>query len=273
MKTKAVLAMIMALTFSIAAQAHRVWILPAATVLSGEQPWVTMDAAVSNDIFHFDHHPLKPEMLTVIGPDGKTVAMQNAHVGKHRSTFDLELKQEGTYKVFSASNNLQARWEDADGKRKFWPARGQMPAPGDFEKSVPKKAKNLDVSQSSRRLETFVTAGAPSNQVLALSNEGLEMKPITHPNDLFNGETAKFQFYIDGEAAVGTKVTVIRGGMHYRNSQDELTVVADKKGIVSIEWPNAGMYWLEAEYEDSKGKTPATKRRGVYIATLEVLPQ
>ncbi len=41
----------------LAAQAHRVWILPDATLLSGDDPWVTFDAAVSNDIFYTDHHP------------------------------------------------------------------------------------------------------------------------------------------------------------------------------------------------------------------------
>ena len=48
----------LALLLPLAAQAHRVWILPDATLLSGDAPWVTFDAAVSNDIFYTDHHPL-----------------------------------------------------------------------------------------------------------------------------------------------------------------------------------------------------------------------
>lgn len=35
------------------AEAHRAWMLPSATVLSGDDPWVTVDAAISNDLFYF----------------------------------------------------------------------------------------------------------------------------------------------------------------------------------------------------------------------------
>lgn len=255
------------------ASAHRAWFLPAATVLSGEAPWVTVDAAVSNDLFYADHAPMRLNSLQVMGPDGGNIEAQNANTGKYRSTFDVELKQEGTYKIFSASSGLRASWETEDGKRGRWPGRGQAVKPGDFEKSVPKDAKNLQVSYSSRRMETFVTSGQPSKTALALSNEGLEMQPITHPNDLFAGEQAKFRFLIDGEPAAGTSVMVVPGAMRYRNSQDEMKLTADKDGVVSLTWPAAGMYWLEAEYEDAKAKVPAKKRQGGYVATLEVLPQ
>ena len=35
--------------------AHRQWVLPSSTVLSAADPWVTVDAAVSNELFYFDH--------------------------------------------------------------------------------------------------------------------------------------------------------------------------------------------------------------------------
>lgn len=44
------------LSLPIAAQAHRAWLLPSATVLSGKDVWVTVDAAVSNDLFFFERH-------------------------------------------------------------------------------------------------------------------------------------------------------------------------------------------------------------------------
>ena len=43
----------------LSAQAHRAWMLPSATVLSGDEVWVTVDAAVSNDLFYFEHFPLR----------------------------------------------------------------------------------------------------------------------------------------------------------------------------------------------------------------------
>ncbi|CAA0091872.1 Uncharacterised protein [Zhongshania aliphaticivorans] len=273
MKSKLPLLALLAISLPMAANAHRAWVLPAATVLSGEKAWVTFDAAVSNDIFYTDHAPMRLKGMKAIGPDGKAVEMQNPHTGKYRSSFDLELVKEGTYKVFSASSGLRARWETEDGKRGSWPRRGESPAPSEFEKAVPKNAKNLQVSQTSRRMETFVTAGQPNKTVFDLKKVGLEMQPITHPNDLFSGEEAEFRFYIDGEPAVGVEITVIPDGSRYRNSPNEIKVLSDKGGVATIIWPSAGRYWLEAEYQDDKAAAPATTRQGGYSATLEVLPQ
>ncbi|MCK9469342.1 MAG: DUF4198 domain-containing protein [Porticoccaceae bacterium] len=272
-KIPTVSALVLAMTLPLAAEAHRGWLLPAATVLSGEEPWVTVDGAISNDIFHTDHAAMRLDGLKVVGPDGEEVEIQNGHTGKYRSTFDLQLTQQGTYRVFSASGGLNARWVTDEGERRFWPGRGETPAPGDFEKKVPKDAKELTVTQSSRRIETFITAGVPTDEVLAPTNQGLELVPVTHPNDLFAEEEATFRLLIDGEAAVGAKVTVLAGGMRYRNSQDAIEVETDDEGAFSVTWPDAGMYWLSASYRDDKATAPATARQGSYVATFEVLPQ
>ena len=261
----------LALSLPFTAQAHRAWILPAATVLSGEAPWVTFDAAVSNDIFHTDFHPLRAPMLSATGPDGAKAPLQNVSTGRFRTTFDLELASPGTYKVFVASHGLSATWEE-DGERRFWPPRGQPYTDEGFAANVPERADKLAVTQFSRRIETFVTAGAPDDAALAASDIGLELMPDTHPNDLFAGETARFRFLIDGAPAEGVEVTVLPGGMRYRNEQDEITLRSDGEGFVDITWPAAGQYFLEAEYSDDQARAPSTRRRGGYAATFEVLP-
>lgn len=256
-----------------AANAHRAWIVPAATVLAGQDPWVTFDAAVSNDIFHTDHAALRLDGITAVAPDGTEVALQNSSTGKHRSTFDLNLTQKGTYKISSFGSGLRARWETEEGERQGWPARGTQATAEGFAKEVPKKAKNLEVSFGSRRLETFVTAGTPDTKVFKPTNEGLELVPVTHPNDLYVGEKAEFKFLIDGKPAVGAKVEVVPAGMRYRNQQNNISAETDKNGLVAINWPQAGMYWLSVSYQDDKAQKPATKRAASYVATFEVLPE
>lgn len=273
MKLKLITIALLALGVSFSAHAHRFWILPAATVLSGEDPWVTFDAAVSNDVFFFNHFPLRPDNITATAPDGTEVELQNPHVGKHRSVFDLQLTQEGTYRIGGASEGLVATWTNEDGERRRWPGRGETANPEDFDTAVPKQADNLKVVYGTRRNETYVTAGAPTETVFAPSNSGLELQPISHPNDLYNGETARFRFLFEGEPAAGTKVTVVPDGIRYRDAQDDFSVEADADGIVAIDWPGAGRYWLEAEYGDDKVAPPATTRQGSYVLTLEVLPQ
>lgn len=258
------------LTFN--AQAHRAWIVPSSTVLSGDDPWVTFDAAISNTLFFADHHPMNVGQLKVIAPNGEVVDIANSHAGKYRSTFDLQLVQPGSYRISMASSGLRARWEDADGKRHMWPQRGRSAPDSEFATAVPENAKNLKVEYSSRRIETFVTAGAPSKSVFEPTGTGLELVPVTHPNDLYAGEKAKFRLLMDGEPANGAEITVVAGGMRYRNTQEELTLQADSEGYFSVTWPNAGMYWLSASYRDDKAAAPATQRSGSYTVTLEVLP-
>ena len=65
---------------------------------------------------------------------------------------------------------------------------------------------------------------------------------------------------------------MIPGGNRYRDQRGEIRTKTDKAGKASITWPEAGMYWLEAELTTDKGVSkPATERRASYSATLEVL--
>lgn len=271
LKTSLCTALVMCLPLS--AQAHRAWLLPSATVLSSDDAWVSVDAAVSNDIFHADHAPMRVDGLTIIAPDDSTIAAQNAITGKFRSVFDVQLPQKGTYKIAMASTGIMASWKNAEGERRMWPGRGEKGNPADVEKNIPKDAKDVEVSQYSRRMETFVTSGTPDDKVLKVTKQGLELLPITHPNDLFAGEAAEFQFLMDGKPVEGVKVTVVPGGMRYRNEQAAIELKTDHQGKVAITWPSAGMYWLNANYRDNKAKKPATVRTGGYAATFEVLPE
>lgn len=262
----AVLALALSLPF--AAQAHKAWLQPSQTVLAGNNPWITVDAAVSNDLFYFNHVPLRIESLAIVAPDGSRVDAQNSATGKYRSVFDVELKQQGTYRIGVMNDYTIAQWDD-NGQPKRW--RG---TPAAFASEVPKDAKGLQVSQSISRVETYVTNGKPSDAVLKTSGQGLELVAVTHPNDLFAGEPAKFRLLVDGKPAIGLDVEVVRGNTRYRNAQDEIKLKTGADGEFSVTWPEAGMYWLETGTQDDKTTVPQAKQRRLsYVATLEVLPQ
>ncbi|MCB1568142.1 MAG: DUF4198 domain-containing protein [Xanthomonadales bacterium] len=256
-----------ALALPMAAHAHKAWMVPSATVVSGETPWVGVDAAISNSLFHPDHFPMRLDAITITAPDGSSVPLQNPHTGKWRSVFDVELKQAGTYRIANASGGLFASWEE-NGQPKRWRGNAET-----FAKEVPKDAAKLQVAQTNNRVETFVTNGAPSTGALAPTKVGLELVPVTHPNDLFAGEKASFQLLIDGQPAAQAKVEVLPGGSRYRNDPGAIQTTTDAEGKFSVTWPSAGMYWLNASIKDDKAKAPATSRRASYTATLEVLPQ
>lgn len=256
-----------ALLVPFASQAHKAWLLPSATVSTVDQ-WITVDGAVSNDLFYFNHVPLRLDSLAIIAPDGSTVAPENTHTGKYRSVFDLQLKQNGTYKVALVNKGLFASYEQ-DGQRKRWRGSAEK-----FATEVPANAKNLEVSESLGRIETFVTAGKPTQTALKPANVGLELIPVTHPNDLYAGEASKFRFLLDGKPAANLEVVVQPGGTRYRNEQEEQQLQTDANGELSVDWPAPGMYWLETTLQDQKtSHKQAKQRRLSYVATFEVLPQ
>lgn len=249
------------------ALAHKAWLMPSSTVLP-QNAWITVDAAVSNDLFYFNHNPLRTESLAITAPDGSTVQAQNPHTGKYRTVFDVELAQSGTYRIAAVNAGLFANWEE-NGEPKRW--RGNAEA---FAKEVPKDAAKLQVTQNAMRVETFVTAGAPDTKALATTGQGLELAPVTHPNDLFAGEAATFALLIDGKPAANVEVTVVAGGTRYRDAQEEMKITTGADGKFEVTWPAAGMYWMNASLQDDKNAAPpATQRRASYVATFEVLPQ
>ena len=267
MKRTLVLAAALAAALPFSALAHKAWLLPSQTVIAGNTPWITVDGAVSNDLFYFNHVPLRLESVVVTAPDGTGVQPQNGATGKFRSVFDVELKQQGTYRIASVNDGLSATYE-LNGERKRW--RGNAAALAE----LPKDAKNLQVSESVGRVETFVTNGAPNDTALKPTGKGIELIALAHPNDLFAGEEATFRVLVDGQPKAGLDVEIVRGATRYRNAQDEIKVTSDAKGEIKVTWPQAGMYWLETGSEDSRTTVrQATKRRLTYVATLEVLPQ
>jgi len=267
MKRTLVLAAALAAALPFSALAHKAWLLPSQTVIAGNTPWITVDGAVSNDLFYFNHVPLRLESVVITAPDGTAVQPQNGATGKFRSVFDVELEQQGTYRIASVNKGLSATYE-LNGERKRW--RGTAAALGE----LPKDASNLQVSESVGRVETFVTNGAPNATALKPTGTGIELVALAHPNDLFAGEEATFRVLVDGQPKAGLDVEIVRGATRYRNAQDEIKVTSDARGEIKVTWPEAGMYWLETGSEDSKTTVKqAAKRRLSYVATLEVLPQ
>lgn len=248
-----------------AAHAHRAWILPSATVVSGDNAWVTLDGAVSNNLFFPDHRPMQVEAISITAPDGASVKPANATVGQYRTTFDLKLDQKGTYRIAQANSGLNASWkEGAETKR--W--RGTMQ---EYVAQGIDKKPGVELTASSRRVETFVTNGAPTP--LKATGKGLELGGATHPNDLYSGDEISFTLTDNGKPAANVEISLIQGGDRYRDDPGELKLTTDANGVVKFTVETAGMYWLEAEARGTttmEGKT--LNSMSTYVAVIEVLP-
>lgn len=260
--------------------AHRQWMVPSTTVVSGTDDWVTVDAAISNDLFFPDHQPMRTEQIKVWQPDGSPAQIENAATGKYRSTFDVHLTRVGTWKIGTAQTSVTGGFTRA-GEEWRVGGRGmrQGAAPADARPRVvatvadiPADATDVRLTEVVNRNEIFVTAGAPTTTVFQPTGSGLEMVPVTHPTELVQNEPARFRFLVDGKPAAGLKVTLIPGGKRYRDGEGAWEVTTGADGVAQVRWPGAGMVWMNATLTDQHPSAPrATERRMSYVSTLEVL--
>lgn len=266
-------AVVSALSFPLVAQAHRQWLAPASAVTENRDGWITIDAAVSEDLFQFDANALDLDGLTVSGPAEVKVDPQNMFRGKTRSVVDLQLPKEGTYRVSKVTESVMANYK-LNGEMKRW--RGTEDK---LKAEIPADAQELKISRTIGRLETYVTRGKADSAVLVSAGKGLEILPLTNPAELMAGEKAKFRVLLDGQPLVGQVVAVVPGGVRYRGVLNETTATSDSKGEFAVNWPLAGMYWLNASYPRMPEVAPGAPRpdmparRFTAAITLEVLPQ
>jgi hypothetical protein len=92
-------------------QAHNAWLLPSTTVLS-KGDMVSIDAAVSTDLFVANHNPLRLEGLEITAPDGSALKPENEAKLKFRNVFDVNAAQPGTYRIAVINTGAFASWKD-----------------------------------------------------------------------------------------------------------------------------------------------------------------
>jgi hypothetical protein len=256
---------------SITANAHRPWLLAHMNHVESKDAWTVIDGAISDDLFEIDHLALKLDGATVTGPDGVISPIPAPLVGRQRSSFDLKMPKDGTYKVSLVTTTVMASYKDkASGELKRF--RGSEEG---YAKEVPAGADELRATTVHARLETFATANRQSTGALKPSGVGLEMIPITHPTDLRAGEKATWRFTLDGKPLANHPFSLIPGGVRYRGVIGEIRLATDAKGEATVTLPAAGMVWLNATYPavaPAPNEGPAVAKRYTYAGTLAIMP-
>ncbi|MGG6497481.1 UNVERIFIED_CONTAM: copper resistance protein CopC, partial [Bacteroidetes bacterium 56_B9] len=81
--------------------------------------WVTVDGAISEGLFDVDHMPLRMNGLSVTAPDGTTSPAPEAVMGKMRTSVDIPLPQDGTYRIALVSTNVFGSYKDGNEVKRF----------------------------------------------------------------------------------------------------------------------------------------------------------
>ncbi|QJE01238.1 DUF4198 domain-containing protein [Massilia forsythiae] len=258
---------------ALAAHAHRQWMIPTTTVIeSDREAWVTIDGATSEGLFEADFMPLKLDGLTVTDPDGATAPAPAATVGKHRSTVDIRLPKDGTYRITLAAVNVMGSYK-LNGETKRFRASEQA-----AQNEIPAGAAEVRRTTMVQRQDTFVTLNKASAGALKPVGRGLEMVAVTHPNELHAGDKARLRFLLDGKPLPNFPFSMIPGGVRYRGTAGEVRLTTDANGEASFTLPAPNMYWLSAAYPANAprgpgAEGPAESKRYSYSATFEILPE
>jgi hypothetical protein len=253
-----------------AAQAHRPWMIANTGLIESDrgEAWATIDAAISESLFEPDFMPQKLDGLTVTGPDGITAPAPVADVGKHRSTVDIRLPRDGTYRITLAAVNVMGTYK-LNGEMKRFRATEQT-----AKSAVPAGATDVRSMTVAQRQDTFVTLNKPTAAALKPTGAGLEMVALTNPTELRAGEKATFRFQLDGKPLAHFPFSLVPGGVKYRGTLNEVRLTTDANGAATFTLPAPNMIWLSASYPANAPRGmdgPAKRYR--YSATFEILPE
>ncbi len=152
---------------------------------------VTLDASFA-ETFFVPEAAFDNSRFSVTGPEGYDAAPDTLHVLKTRTVVEHALpKAKGTYR-FSTGPRLGATF-------RTWEMDGKRESSRDPEAKIPEGAKLIDDFQSLTLAETYVSIDAPDRAALQPRGKGLELVPLTHPNDLYAGERFEFVVQYDGQ--------------------------------------------------------------------------
>lgn len=240
------------------AQAHSPYLLPNTFDATGRDH-VTVQASFTERFFLPDV-VMKSDDFHAVGPDGARIRLTPTYMR------DLA--------VFEAPTTADGTWRISSGRRAGRIAKAAL-VKGEWvflepNKPAPPGVKVVDM-QSLTRAETYLSRGAPSTGALAPSGEGLEFRPITHPNEIVAGEAASFEVMLDGKPLAGQTISIHRGDVAHVGSAKPVEVVSDASGKFVVKVDQPGAYLAMTRYRIAPaGQEPG--RSLTYALTFEAAP-
>ncbi|HWK55527.1 MAG TPA: DUF4198 domain-containing protein [Hyphomicrobiales bacterium] len=228
----------LALTGALPALAHTPYLMPNAFEPINDG-LITLDAS-------FAEHFFVPEVVfdgsqvEVFLPDGSKVAPDTLLALKTRLVIEHDLQEDGTYR-FSTGRRVGRVF-------RFYELDGRTQAMEDENAPLPEGAKLVEHYQAITLAETYVTRGAPTDAALAPRGDGLEYVALSHPNDLFAGETLRLRALFHGEPLAGLVVEAFPTGRGTSDETPVVTLTSGSDGEFAFTPEAGGVYLLRSRY-------------------------
>lgn len=213
------------------AQAHMPYMLPNIFDLT-DRDHVTVQASFTEDPFQAEV-VMKSDAWHVRGPGGVVSPISNVSYLRDLAVFEAPIPAKGTYRVSSGERFGRKGKMYRDGEGRWIISEG---------KDRPADAQLVDV-QSMTLAEVYVTRGGPTPDALVPSGKGLELRPITHPSEIYAAQPASFELLFEGKPVSGAQVEVFRSaGAYDGQKQVGGQIATDAAGRFAITPPDAGTY-------------------------------
>lgn len=298
MRTSWLKAFILTSALPVLASAHTAspYILPDVFDTSSANS-VSFQSAITLEKFFVPSFNFKTSYV-VSTPSGQQQTLDAAAALKKFNVAEFDLNEDGTYRIRTqnATGNpnkyalVEGRWlrvranrmpmqnqankpaEANKAEQRPAPANNNQPPRFVSEDQLPKNAQVLEVTNH-LIAESFVTKGKPS-AIPAVTNKGFEVKLLTHPGELYAGESLKAQVLFNGKPVPNLELDVFKGADSYDlNAQREQPhVKTNSKGEAEVKFEKTGIYLITTTYPEA---TPdATKKPAsdiyTYGLTVEV---
>lgn len=252
------------LLISSSLSAHTLWLVPSHYVLSKPDSWITVDASAANMTFVPDKG-IGLNSLTLYLPDGSAKPVTEHYQGKRKSVADVQLAGDGTYRLELANPVRFFTSYEIDGERKRLMANKQARTA-----QLPAGATKVETVQMRSRNFAYITVNGPTDTVLKVQGQGLELSSNTHPADVVAKEALQFVFSLNGKPQAGVKGVLSFAGELYRNDAGRVEFETGADGVFSVTPAQAGRYLIEASYSAATASDLADKLRESLTYTFEV---
>lgn len=265
MKSPLALAGLLAVAVASAASAHTPYLAPN-TFTPRAGGVVTLDASFA-ETFFVPEAAFDNSAFQITGPEGYSTVPDTVHALKTRTVIEHTVPTvKGTYR-FSAGPRLGALF-------RTWEVDGEQHSSRDPDVKIPEGATVLADFQSLTLAETYVSIDAPDRTALAPRGKGLELVPLTHPNDLYAGERFEFLVHYDGQPLADQKVEIAEAVWSSDRKPHTEVLLTDTQGRVTLELREPGT-WLALTRHRTKAPagSPTAEISNSVTLTFRVLEQ
>ena len=141
------------------------------------------------------------------------------------------------------------------------------------QQKLPENARDVKTMLIDMTSVVYVSRNEPSNTVYQPKGKGLELNPITHPNDIVQGEEAVIEVLLDGKPAEGVSIEITPGGTRYRDERNSIELTTDKTGRVAFTPEQAGPWFFAADLSIPSDSPLADSVEAIRFMTFEVIAE